>query len=51
MNRIDQTIANIELTIDRVTIQSDWDIDEWRGQLANAKALQHEIDQESGRCD
>ena len=37
-----------------IVITTEWSLDEWRGQLANAKAIQHELDQEaleSGRCD
>ena len=43
-------------TIQQLTemvIHEEWSIDEWRGQLANAKQLQHELDQEAlteGRC-
>ena len=53
MNRIDTRIADATLALDQVIVSNEWSIDEWRGQLVNAKALQHEIDSEaleSGRC-
>jgi hypothetical protein len=37
-------------TIARLTemvINEAWSIDEWRGQLANAKAIAHELEQEA----
>jgi len=37
-----------------MVIHEEWSLDEWRGQLANAKELDHQLSQEaleSGRCD
>jgi hypothetical protein len=53
MNRIDKAIEDVMLTLDRVTIYSndcigkDWPLDVWRGQLADARALAHELDHEA----
>jgi hypothetical protein len=54
MNRIDSRIADATLALDAVIVENEWSLDEWRGQLANAKAIAHELDQEAlveGRCD
>jgi len=47
MNRIDTRIADATLALDAVSVSLDWDIDEWRGQLANALAIQHELEHEA----
>jgi len=54
MNRIDTRIADATLALDQVIVSNEWSIDEWRGQLANAKAIDHQLSQEAeieGRCD
>jgi hypothetical protein len=41
MNRIDHVSTEIE------NVLVEWNIDEWRGQLADARALAHELDHEA----
>lgn len=52
MNNIDSRIAQSTLALDAVIVENEWSLDEWRGLLAHAKELDHQLDveaEEAGR--